>query len=62
MFKLTTQNIFNFFLIVESNLMHSWDNKIKSVCDHVNHIMEMLYNDPETRRWMNDFLKEQMSL
>lgn len=42
--------------------MHSWGNKIKSVCDHVSHIMEMLHADPETRGWMNEFLNEQMSL
>lgn len=62
MFKLTTQIIFNLFLFIESNVMNSWDNKIKYLCDHVNHIMEMLYADPETRTWMNDFLNEQMSL
>lgn len=50
------------FLFTAQKLLPTWDKKIEALCYHVNHIIELMSADPETREWMNKHLNDQMTL
>lgn len=47
-----------FFNIARKNIV-SWDQQIKSLCLQVNRMFEVLYNDPPTRDWMDNYYENQ---
>lgn len=54
--------IYCYWLFTAQKLLPTWDKKIEALCYHVNHIIELMSADTETREWMNKHLNDQMTL
>lgn len=54
--------IINFFCFVAArDVLPTWDKQIESLCYHVNHVVDLMSNQPVIRDWMNKHLSEQMN-
>lgn len=50
-----------FMFVTARDVLPTWDKQIESLCYHVNHVVDLMSNQPIIRDWMNKHLSEQMN-